>query len=59
MKLANTLVSTHYKTLNRVNSGMIGKASFYFKTIHSLSDGSDVRISKRGLVFPTHRIERL
>ena len=44
-ELANIFVTTHYKSLNQ-NSGMIGKASFYFKTVHSISD-DDVRISKR------------
>jgi len=44
-ELNNTFITTHYKTLNE-NSGMIGKASLYFKTVHSLSD-DDVRISKR------------
>tara|TARA_B100001063_G_C16763182_1_gene557114 strand:+ start:126 stop:2375 length:2250 start_codon:yes stop_codon:yes gene_type:complete len=47
-EIANTFVTTHYKTLNQ-NSGMIGKTSFYFKTVHSISD-DDVRISKRASI---------
>jgi len=44
-EIANTFVTTHYKPLS-LSSGMVGKASFYFKTVHSISD-DDVRISKR------------
>jgi outer membrane protein insertion porin family len=44
-ELSNTFVHTSYKTLNSDND-MIGKASFYFKSIHSISN-NDVRISNR------------
>ena len=47
-ELANTFVTTKYHTLNQ-SSGVVGKASFYFKAVNSLSD-EDVRISKRANV---------
>ena len=47
-EIANTLVFTQYKTLNKA-SDMVGKASLYLKAVNSL-DGSDVRISKRANV---------
>ena len=52
-ELANTFTTTHYKSLNQ-NSGMIGKASFFFKSVHSITD-DDVRISKRASI-PYHRL---
>ena len=52
-EISNTLIFTQYKNLNQ-SSGMVGKASVYFKAINSI-DGSDVRISKRGQV-PTNRL---
>ncbi len=52
-EIANTFIFTQYKTLSE-RSGMIGKASFYLKSINSL-DGSDVRISKRGYI-PYNRL---
>ena len=44
-EIANTFIATKYQTLND-DSQMIGKISFYIKSINSL-DNSDVRISKR------------
>ena len=52
-EIANTFATTHYKSLNP-NSGMIGKASFFFKSVHSITD-DDVRISKRASI-PYHRL---
>jgi len=51
--LINTFVTTKYKTLNQT-SGMVGKASFYFNTVQSLSN-DDVRISKRSFI-PYNRL---
>jgi outer membrane protein insertion porin family len=47
-ELTNTFTYSKYKPLNE-SAKMIGKGSFYFKSINSL-DGSDVRISKRGQI---------
>ena len=52
-EITNILTFTQYKTLNE-SSGMVGKASLYFKAVNSL-DGSDVRISKRAFM-PYHRL---
>jgi outer membrane protein insertion porin family len=52
-EITNSLVYTKYKALND-STGMVGKASFYFKAVNSL-DGSDVRISKRGKM-PYYRL---
>ena len=52
-ELGNSFIYTKYKSLNDV-SGMVGKASFYLKTINTL-DNSDVRISKRAQI-PYHRL---
>ncbi len=52
-ELTNTFIFTQYKELND-SSNMVGKASFYFKSVHSLND-SDVRISKRAQV-PYNRL---
>ena len=52
-ELTNTFIFTQYKELNDT-SNMVGKASFYFKSVHSLND-SDVRISKRAQV-PYNRL---
>ncbi len=52
-EISNTFSVTQYKALQE-SSNMIGKASFYFKSINSL-DGSDVRISKRGHI-PYNRL---
>ena len=52
-EISNTFLTTHYKSLND-NAGMIGKASFFFKAVHSISD-DDVRISKRASV-PYNRL---
>lgn len=52
-ELINTFISTKYKTLNQT-SGMVGKASFYFNTVQSLSN-DDVRVSKRSFI-PYNRL---
>ena len=52
-ELENTFITTHYKSLNE-SSGMTGKASFFFKAVHSISD-EDVRISKRASI-PYNRL---
>ena len=52
-EFSNTFIFTQYKTLSKA-SEMIGKASLYLKSIHSL-DNSDVRISKRANI-PYHRL---
>ena len=52
-EISNSLILTKYKSLND-STGMIGKASFYFKAVNSL-DGSDVRISKRAKM-PYYRL---
>jgi len=44
-EISNTFTATKYKTLNET-SGIVGKASFYVSSVHSISD-DDVRISKR------------
>ncbi len=51
-ELSNAFVITNYKKLSSTSS-MIGKASFYGKTINGLND--DVRISKR-LNVPSSRL---
>ncbi len=52
-EISNTFIATKYKTLNET-SGVVGKASFYVRSVHSLSD-DDVRISKRAQV-PYNRL---
>ncbi len=52
-EISNTFIFTKYKTLIQ-STDMIGKASFYVKSINSL-DGSDVRISKRANI-PYNRL---
>ena len=47
-EISNTFITTRYKTLNQT-SGMVGKASFYIKGVHSITD-DDVRISKRAQI---------
>ena len=53
-ELINTFIYTKYKNLNP-SSNMIGKASFYLKSVNSFSNDNDVRISKRAFV-PYHRL---
>ncbi len=53
-ELINTFIYTKYKNLNP-SSNMIGKASFYLKSVNSFSNDHDVRISKRAFV-PYHRL---
>ena len=52
-EIINTFITTKYKTLNQT-SGMVGKASFYFNTVQSLSN-DDVRVSKRSFI-PYNRL---
>ena len=52
-EITNTFITSKYKTLNQT-SGMVGKASFYFNTVQSLSN-DDVRISKRAFI-PYNRL---
>ena len=52
-EIANTFISTKYKTLNS-SSGMVGKMSLYLKGVHSIGD-EDVRISKRAFI-PYNRL---
>ncbi len=52
-EISNTFIYTRYKSLNP-SSNMVGKASFYLKSVNSFSD-NDVRISKRAFV-PYHRL---
>ncbi len=52
-EISNTFSASKYKTLNET-SGMVGKASFYVQSVHSLTD-DDVRISKRAQV-PYNRL---
>jgi outer membrane protein insertion porin family len=47
-EISNAFNFTTYKELNSSNE-MIGRASFYFKSINTI-DGSDVRISKRSFL---------
>ena len=47
-EIMNSINFTKYKSFDQTND-MIGKASFYFKSINSL-DSSDVRISKRAQI---------
>ena len=53
-ELINTFIYTKYKNLNP-SSNMIGKASFYLKSVNSFSNDNDVRISKIAFV-PYHRL---
>ncbi|MDC0469592.1 outer membrane protein assembly factor BamA, partial [Candidatus Pelagibacter sp.] len=52
-EISNTFIFTQYKTLSQ-SSEMIGRGSFYFKSVNS-TDGSDVRISKRAFL-PQNRL---
>ncbi len=52
-EISNIFTATKYKTLNET-SGVVGKASFYVKSVHSITD-DDVRISKRAQV-PYNRL---
>jgi outer membrane protein insertion porin family len=52
-EIVNTLIFNNYKLLNK-QSNMVGKASVYLKSVHSL-DSSDVRISKRAQI-PERRL---
>ena len=52
-EISNTFTTTKYKTFNQT-SGVVGKASFYVQSVHSISD-DDVRISKRAQV-PYNRL---
>ena len=53
-ELSNTFIFTKYKELNK-QSRMVGQTSFYLKSINSLDDSSNVRISKR-LQAPYNRL---
>ena len=53
-EFTNTFIYTKYKSLNS-SSNMVGKASFYLKSVNSLFNDNDVRISKRAFV-PYHRL---
>ena len=48
-ELVNTITFDQYKKLSK-NSDMVGKASFYLKTVNSIDPDTDVRISKRANV---------
>ena len=52
-EIVNTLIYNKYKLINQ-QSNMVGKASVYLKSVHSL-DSSDVRISKRAQI-PERRL---
>ena len=54
IELINTLVFTQYKKLLR-ESEVVGKGSFYFKSVNSLDGNKDVRISNRSQV-PYNRL---
>ena len=53
-EIQNTFTATKYKTLNET-SGMVGMASLYLSSVHSLSSDKDVRISKRANI-PYNRL---
>ncbi len=53
-EIQNILTATKYKTLNET-SGMVGMASLYLSSVHTLSNSNDVRISKRGNI-PYNRL---
>jgi len=53
-EIENTFTATKYKTLNET-SGMVGMASLYLSTVHTLNNNDDVRISKRGNI-PYNRL---
>ena len=53
-EIQNTFTTTKYKTLNDT-TGMVGMASFYLSSVHTLSSDNDVRISKRGNI-PYNRL---
>ena len=53
-EIQNTFTATKYKTLNET-SGMVGMASLYLSSVHTLSNDNDVRISKRGYI-PYNRL---
>lgn len=48
-EIINSLTFDQYKKLSK-NSDMIGKASFYFKSVNSIDTKNDVRISKRASI---------
>ena len=53
-ELSNTLIFTQYKNLNKKND-IIGRASFYLKSINSFDNNENVRISKR-VNIPSSRL---
>ena len=53
-EIQNTFTATKYKTLNET-SGMVGMASLYINSVHTLNNNNDVRISKRGNI-PYNRL---
>jgi len=53
-EISNTFIYTKYKNLNP-SINMIGKASFYLKSVNNFFNDNDVRISKRAFV-PSNRL---